>query len=91
MGEKAGYPRKPDPSVLLAVIRDLGCDDAIYVGDSEADIRVAENAGVPSVLMTWGFRDRQTLVENGAEMLADNSGELLDELSRLLKINFGDL
>lgn len=89
-GDRAGQPRKPDPTVLLDTIRELGCDTAIYVGDSEPDIRVAENAKIPSVLMTWGFRDRQTLIGNGAKILADNADELLAALSRLLGTDFGE-
>ena len=90
LGEVAGQPRKPDPAVLFDVIKRLECDTAIYVGDSEPDIRVAENAKIPSILMTWGFRDRQILIDNGAKILADNSTELLEVLSKLLKIDFGE-
>ena len=89
-GDKAGQPRKPDPTALLDTIKELECDTAIYVGDSEPDIRVAENAKIPSVLMTWGFRDRQTLIDNGATILADDASELLEALSRLLRIDFGE-
>ena len=90
LGEVAGQPKKPDPTILYGVIKELGCDTAIYVGDSEPDIRVAENANVPSVLMTWGFRDKQALIDGGAEILADDASELLDALSRLLGMNFGE-
>ena len=90
LGEVAGQPRKPDPTVLFDVIKRLECDTAIYVGDSEPDIRVAENAKIPSILMTWGFRDRQILIDNGAKILADDANALLAELSRLLEIDFGE-
>lgn len=91
IGEKEGQKRKPDPTVLLDAINALGCDGAIYVGDSEVDVRVAKNAGIPAVIMTWGFRDRQILIENGAEILANDASELMNALSRLTGINFGDL
>ena len=90
MGDVTDRPRKPDPTALLEVIKELGCETAIYVGDSEPDIRVAENAKIPSILMTWGFRDRQTLEENGAKILANDANELLAELSKLLGIDFGE-
>lgn len=91
IGDKEGQKRKPDPTVLLNVINDLGCDGAIYIGDSEVDVQVAKNAGIPSVIMTWGFRDRQIIIENGAEILANDASELMNALSRLTGINFGDL
>ena len=91
IGDKEGQKRKPDPTVLLNVINDIGCDGAIYIGDSEVDVQVAKNAGIPSVIMTWGFRDRQILIENGAEILANDASELMNALSRLTGIDFGDL
>ena len=90
IGDREGQKCKPDPTVLLNVINDLGCDGAIYVGDSEVDVRVAENAGIPSVIMTWGFRDRELLVDNGAKILADDADSLLKALSEFLGIDLGD-
>ena len=91
LGDAEGRMRKPDPSTLLEVIGELGCDSAIYVGDSEVDIKVARNAKIPSIILTWGFRDRQVLEENGAELLADDAQGLLCALSGLLEMNLGDL
>ena len=91
LGDAENRKRKPDPSTLLDVISELGCDSAIYVGDSEVDVKVARNAKIPSVILTWGFRDRQILEENGAEIFADDAQGLLCALSRLLDIDLGDL
>ena len=82
VGERAGVARKPAPDSVNAVLAALGAArvDAVYVGDSEVDIATAKNAGLPCISVTWGFRDRETLVRFGASVFADNA----EELARLL-------
>ncbi len=48
---------KPDPAPYREVARRLGVDVAhtIMFGDSETDIRTAQNAGVPVVAVTFGY------------------------------------
>lgn len=79
VGEKAGIRRKPAPDTVLAAMEKLGSrpEETVYVGDSEVDIATAKAAGIPCISVTWGFRDRDVLVEAGAETFADSSEELL--------------
>lgn len=76
IGDRADIRRKPAPDPVLLAMRELGCDDAIYVGDSEVDIQTAKNANVPCVSVAWGFRDRDELIASGADYLADTADEL---------------
>ncbi|MBV1897334.1 MAG: HAD-IA family hydrolase [Rhodobacteraceae bacterium] len=48
--------RKPDPAPLREAARRLGGDPAktVLIGDSDTDRNTARNAGVPSVLVTFG-------------------------------------
>jgi phosphoglycolate phosphatase len=48
---------KPDPAPLLEAIARLGADpaQAMMVGDSETDIRTAQNADVPVLAVTFGY------------------------------------
>ena len=48
--------RKPDPAPLLHVLRELGSDRAVYVGDSEIDAATAQAAALPFALFTEGYR-----------------------------------
>ena len=52
----------------------------MYVGDSEVDIQTAQNAGVKCISVTWGFKDRDFLIENGATQLVDSVEELEEKL-----------
>lgn len=80
VGESENIPKKPAPDSVLSVLRllDVEKEEGIYVGDSEVDIMTARNAGVKSVGVTWGFRDRQLLVDKKADYIIDSPYELLD-------------
>ncbi|MBO4940135.1 MAG: HAD-IA family hydrolase [Clostridia bacterium] len=77
--EAAGIRKKPAPDSLLAVMKRLGSakETTLYVGDSEVDIQTAENAGVDCLCVTWGFKERKFLLQNGAKKLADTPMEIL--------------
>lgn len=78
IGEKEGILRKPAPDTVNQALRELGSvrKEAVYVGDSDVDIKTAENAGMPCISVTWGFRDREFLKEHGAGIFADTADDL---------------
>lgn len=80
--EAEGIRKKPAPDSLLTVMENLGVDtnSTVYVGDSEVDIQTANNAGAQCISVTWGFKDRDFLIENGATVLVDSVEELLEKL-----------
>jgi phosphoglycolate phosphatase len=71
--------RKPNPSNLLSLIRDIGTskDRTLMVGDSRNDILVAHGAGVASCGCTFGYIGREALLELKPTYLVDSLGELL--------------
>jgi phosphoglycolate phosphatase len=82
LGELPGVKRKPDPETVVMALQQLGVApaDAIYVGDSDVDIVTARNAGLRSVVVTWGFRDEEFLLAQGAETIIRKPLELLEFL-----------
>lgn len=82
IGESEGVRRKPEPDTVYAAIRELGVrkEDCIYVGDSEVDLKTAENCGIPCISVSWGFRDREVLEDLGAKRIVDSAEELLELL-----------
>lgn len=78
-GEKNGIRRKPAPDSVLAVLEDLRIapEHAVYVGDSDVDIETAQNAGIPCISVTWGFRDPDFLREHHVQTLITEPAELL--------------
>jgi len=78
VGQKPGYPVKPDPRAANEIIAALGVakDEILYVGDTATDMQTARNAGLESVGVLWGFRDEQELRSGGAVHLIARPEEL---------------
>ena len=72
-------PLKPDPAMLFRTADVLGLplERCILAGDSGMDMRAAKSAGCTAVGVTWGFRDAEELLQNGADHIIHKPGELL--------------
>ena len=68
IGARPGLPLKPDPAAALLAAERLGVPPGMtaYLGDSGVDMRAATSAGMIAVGVSWGFRTRDELLENGA-------------------------
>ena len=77
--EAEGIRKKPAPDTVLAALRQLGVgkEGAVYVGDSDVDIKTAHNSGLPCISVLWGFRDRDFLLRHGATTFIAAPSELL--------------
>ena len=60
----------------------MSAAETVYIGDSEVDVKTAQNAGVDAVLVSWGFRSRQVLLASGAKVIVDAPKELEAILSK---------
>jgi len=76
--------KKPDPGHLLGLIGELGgrAEASAMIGDSENDAGAARAAGVPLVLMRYGYArvDPESLA---ADALVGHFAELPEALARL--------
>ena len=72
-GEQAGTPKKPAPDGALIVFRELGMQpgDCLYLGDTNTDMKTGIAAGMDTVGVTWGFRDREELVALSPQYIVD--------------------
>lgn len=55
-GFRKGVPDKPDPYRLYEIMEaeNLDKEEVLYLGDKDADVKVAANAGVDLILVTYG-------------------------------------
>lgn len=84
LGQSEECPRKPAPDMVYKAMKDIGVESCVFVGDSEVDVYTADNAGVPCLAVTWGFRDRDMLAECGARYFCDDPGKLCSCLEEIL-------
>ena len=78
LGQRDGVPTKPAPDGVYDVLQALGvpAERAVYVGDSEVDVKTAINAGTHGLFVSYGFREVETLREAGGKTIADTVEEL---------------
>lgn len=80
IGEREGVARKPAPDSVFLAMEELGADPArtVYIGDSDVDLKTAQNAGLPCISALWGFRTREELKSYGAACIADTPADMVD-------------
>lgn len=79
-GQKAGVPVKPDPAGVYLILEELGikAEESFFIGDTYVDISTGKNAGIESIGVLWGFRDRTELKGAGADHIVAKASEILD-------------
>ena len=81
-----GVPLKPAPDAVLAVLREFAVfpSECAYIGDTGVDMLTGKNANARITIgVTWGFRSREELIENGADVIVSRPEEILDEVLKL--------
>ena len=83
-GQRPDVPLKPDPAVVEEILALTGVarSEVLYVGDSGVDMQTAHAAGLRAVGVTWGFRQREELLQAHADRLVDTAEELRLEVAR---------
>lgn len=76
---------KPNAERLVALLKKTNCTKAVYCGDSDVDVATAQNAGIPCLSVTWGFRNKRFLSEHGASLFADTPEEAARIILKLLQ------
>lgn len=84
LGETVGIPRKPAPDMVYQAMAAIGVERCIYIGDSEVDVRTAQNAKMPCLSARWGFRDRADLEAAGAKWFCENPSELVSCIEEMV-------
>ncbi|MGM0417849.1 MAG: HAD family hydrolase [Thermodesulfobacteriota bacterium] len=82
LGQKEGFPTKPDPYMVHKAIEIMGgkAKNYIFLGDTPVDIETALNAGIKPVGVTWGFRSEKELVDAGAWKIINRPEDLINLL-----------
>ena len=77
--------KKPSPDAIFAIIEKLNAQNEknIFIGDSEVDIETAQNANIPCISVSWGFKTKEFLIQHNASHIIDNPLELLDIIDKL--------
>lgn len=82
--------RKPSPVGALAIAERAKAapGDCLYVGDTNTDMQTGKAAGMYTVGVSWGFRERSELTAHGADVVIDEPLQLLQLID--IKNNQGE-
>lgn len=85
-GDEPGMEKKPHPMMLESLCKrfNVNKNEAFYIGDTNVDMEVAENAQIDYVLVTYGYRKKDELdIQCKNKPTIDDMGELIEYLKRL--------
>ena len=96
LGNRPGYPLKPDPEVVGEVLRKAGLSElnsplslgrgaggeVIMVGDSDTDMETAANGGILGIAVSWGYRN----MKNTPGLTVVESAAALQKMLLILKL-----
>ena len=79
LGQSDAIRRKPAPDGPLMIAGKFGVrpEECMYVGDTSTDMKTGKAAGMYTVGALWGFRDREELNANGADLVAEHPTDLV--------------
>ncbi len=77
IGQSETTRKKPAPDTVYEAIKQLPEGRSLYVGDSEVDKMTADNAKTDCVLVSWGFRDKNMLVNLEPLAVINSPDELI--------------
>ena len=86
-GSYIDKPRKPNPYLANQVFEKLNINpnEAIYIGDTEIDFETGTNAGLKTILVSYGFRSRVQLEKTLQKVdIVDNPRDLEIKIKQIL-------
>lgn len=80
IGERPELAKKPAPDMVNLALEQLQIskEKAVYIGDSDVDVATAKNSHLDMIAVDWGFRTREFLREQGAEIIVSRPEEILE-------------
>ncbi|MFH2123780.1 MAG: HAD family hydrolase [Pseudomonadota bacterium] len=82
-GQREGVPRKPDPAGAreIAALMSISPQQMLYVGDTATDMQTGNGAGMFTLGVLWGFRERKELEENKAGKIISHPSEIVNHVN----------
>ncbi len=74
-----GIELKPSPEGVFNIFDESGfsAEDSLYIGDTGTDMQTGKAAGIYTIGVLWGFRERAELEANGADVIISKPDEIL--------------
>lgn len=83
-GERKEIKRKPDPTYLNELIKslDLNKENGFYCGDSIVDLKAANNLNLKSIIVSYGYGDKNEILNNHPSFFIDDFSKVEEIVER---------
>lgn len=80
IGSSDAYQKKPAPDMVYKTLEALNVEkeNALYIGDTEVDLKTAYNSGLKSIAVLYGFRDKEDLRNFSPLAFVDEPAQLVE-------------
>ena len=87
LGEKAGRNKKPNIDGIVEIMNqyNLNKEDILYIGDSDVDIKLALNANIDALIVSYGYRSYDMLKKESSFYICKTPFELEEKISIYLQ------
>ena len=74
--------KKPNPTKAIEISQkwNFKPEEILFVGDSDIDMLTANNANMYAVGVIWGYRTKEELLADGAQLILNNPLDLIELL-----------
>ncbi|MEG0230014.1 MAG: HAD family hydrolase [Oscillospiraceae bacterium] len=88
VGQSEKINKKPNPAGIEYALKLLNSNkkSAIYIGDSDVDVKTAHNANLLCIGASWGFRGENELKKAGADFIALFPNDIITIIEKINKI-----
>jgi phosphoglycolate phosphatase len=79
-GQRPEVEKKPSPAGALEIARMMAVapSECLYIGDTAVDMQTGKSAGMFTVGVLWGFRERQELLDHRADKIVHHPMEIVE-------------
>lgn len=79
VSEHPGMVLKPEPDEIINLCTkfNISREEAMYIGDHTIDMTTGKNAGVKCCGVTWGFHSADSLIDAGADFIANVPNDII--------------
>jgi phosphoglycolate phosphatase len=84
-GHKPNTLAKPDTTeyAKFALLHNINPDQAVFIGDSTYDVMMGQKLSMKTIAVTYGYMEKQRLVESQPDRIVDSPFELLKAIESL--------
>ncbi len=79
-GQRPEVEKKPSPAGALEIANMMAVapSECLYIGDTAVDMQTGKSAGMFTVGVLWGFRERQELRDHRADKIVQHPMEIVE-------------